>query len=172
MTFRLSGTAKSVFWLVGTNYEDGGYRILRVAVAPRVLRASEAPAAVCAGGRRPAREPSAPRASLGASPRSPARPCHRPPAPRPGLSGTPAPSAPAVSVAVRGQCGRPLRLSNFARNSPWATSNHELASLQLQRLWAVSKSDRRKLCASFAWLAPVTARRHRGKAPRPAPSAQ
>ena len=52
MTFRLSGTAKSVFWLVGTNYEDGGYRILRVAVAPRVLRASEAPAAVCAGGRR------------------------------------------------------------------------------------------------------------------------
>ena len=41
-------------------------------------------AAVCAGGRRPAREPSAPRASLGASSRSPARPCHRPPALRPG----------------------------------------------------------------------------------------
>ena len=35
-------------------------------------------AAVCAGGRRPAREPSAPRASLGASPRSPARPRRRP----------------------------------------------------------------------------------------------
>ena len=31
-------------------------------------------AALCARGRRPAREPSAPRASLGASPRSPARP--------------------------------------------------------------------------------------------------
>ena len=41
-------------------------------------------AAVCAGGRRPAREPSAPRASLGASSRSPARPRHRPPALRPG----------------------------------------------------------------------------------------
>ena len=37
--------------------------------------------AVCAGGWRPAREPSAPRASLGASTRCPARPC-RPPAPR------------------------------------------------------------------------------------------
>ena len=47
-------------------------------VAPRVFRAPEAPAAVCAGGRRPARETSALRASLGASPRSPARPRRRP----------------------------------------------------------------------------------------------
>ena len=53
-------------------------------VAPLVFRAPEAPAAVCAGGRRPAREPSALRASLGASPRSPARPRHRPRAPQPG----------------------------------------------------------------------------------------
>ena len=58
----------------------GGYRTLRVAVAPWVFRAPEAPAAVCAGGWRPARSPSAPRASLGASARSPARPRHRPPA--------------------------------------------------------------------------------------------
>ena len=36
-------------------------------VAPLVFRAPEGPAAVCAGGRRPARWPSAPRASLGAS---------------------------------------------------------------------------------------------------------
>ena len=43
-------------------------------------------AALCARGRRPAREPSAPRASLGASPRSPARPRHRPRAPQPGPS--------------------------------------------------------------------------------------
>ena len=43
-------------------------------VAPLVFRAAEGPAAVCAGGRRPARSPSAPRASLGASARSPARP--------------------------------------------------------------------------------------------------
>ena len=40
-------------------------------------------------------------------------------------------------------------LGNFARNSPAGTSNHEVASLQLQRFWAVSKSDRRKLCATF-----------------------
>ena len=39
---------------------------------------------VGAWGRRPARSPSAPRASLGASSRSPARPCRRPPAPQPG----------------------------------------------------------------------------------------
>ena len=38
---------------------------------------------VGAWGRRPARSPSAPRASLGASSRSPARPCRRPQAPEP-----------------------------------------------------------------------------------------
>ena len=54
----------------------------RCVVGPRVFRAPEGPAAVCVGGRRPAREPSALRASLGASPRSPARPRRRPPAPR------------------------------------------------------------------------------------------
>ena len=60
-------------------------------VYPRVFRAPEGPAAVCAGGRRPAREPPALRASLGASSRSPARPRHRPPAPR---QIPPAPSTP------------------------------------------------------------------------------
>ena len=45
---------------------------------------------------RPAREPSAPRASLGASPRSPARPRHRSRAPQPGPPDTPAPSTPAA----------------------------------------------------------------------------
>ena len=60
----------------------------------------------------------------------------------------------------------PPSSSNFARNSPGTTSNRELTSLQLRRLWAVSKSDRGKLCVSFAWLAPVTARRLRGKALR------
>ena len=48
-------------------------------------------AALCARGRRPAREPSAPRASLGASPRSPARPRHRPRAPQPGPPVPPVP---------------------------------------------------------------------------------
>ena len=64
-----------------------------VLVAPLVFRAPEGPAAVCAGGRRPARESSALRASLGASSRSPARPRHRPPAPR---QVPPAPSTPAA----------------------------------------------------------------------------
>ncbi len=53
-------------------------------------------AAWCARGRRPAREPSALRASLGASSRSPARPRRRPRAPQPGPSDPPAPSAPAA----------------------------------------------------------------------------
>ena len=70
-----------------------------------------------------------------------------------------------VRLCAAPSVSRPL-LSNVARNSLAATSNHELASLQLQRLWAVSKSDRGKLCASFAGLAPVTARRLRGKALR------
>ena len=64
-------------------------------VAPLVFRAPRGVlsgrAAWCARGRRPAREPSALRASLGASSRSPARPRHRPPAPR---QIPPAPSTP------------------------------------------------------------------------------
>ena len=54
-------------------------------------------AAVCARGRRPAREPSAPRASLGASSRSPARPRRRPRAPQPG---PPVPSVPSTPVGL------------------------------------------------------------------------
>ena len=60
-------------------------------------------AAGCARGRRPAREPSAPRASLGASPRSPARPRHRPRAPQPG---PPVPFTP-VASSVRYRHGSP-----------------------------------------------------------------
>ena len=62
-------------------------------------------AAWCARGRRPAREPSALRASLGASSRSPARPRPRPRVPQPGPSDPPAPSAPAalVSLCVAGR---------------------------------------------------------------------
>ena len=57
-------------------------------------------AAWCARGRRPAREPSAPRAALGASSRSPARPRHRPRAPQPGPPGPPAPSTLAALVSL------------------------------------------------------------------------
>ena len=51
------------------------------------LRGMWGRAAWCARGRRPARGPSARRASLGASARSPARPRHRPRAPQPGPAG-------------------------------------------------------------------------------------
>ena len=75
-------------------------------VMPLVFRAPSGPAALMgratwrARGRRPAREPSAPRASLSASPRSPARPRHRPPAPQPGPPDPPAPSTPAALVSL------------------------------------------------------------------------
>ena len=48
----------------------------------------------------------------------------------------------------------PLSSSNFARNSPVAYSNIEFVSLELQRFWAVSKSDRGELCAKFVWRWP------------------
>ena len=76
-----------------------GCRAFALLVAPRVFRAPSGPAAVCAGVRRPAREPSALRASLGASSRSPARPRRRPPAPR---QVPPAPSTPAATVVLCG----------------------------------------------------------------------
>ena len=86
---------------------------------PRVLPALMGRAAVCAGGRRPAREPSAPRASLGASSRSPARPRHRPPAPRPG---PPAPSTPAALVSL-----------GLARPGPAAAHRHRGQAHQTSR---------------------------------------
>ena len=97
----------------------------------------------------------------------------RPPAPRLCPPDLPAPSIPAVLAlrgvarcvdSLSGQAPPPTStaacpaapsgalhfcLGNFARNSPAGTSNHEVASLQLQRYWAVFKSDRRKLCATF-----------------------
>ena len=94
-------------------------------VVPLVFRAPSGPAAlmgraaVCAGGRRPAREPSAPRASLGASSRSPARPRRRPPAPRPG---PPAPSTPAALVSL-----------GLARPGPAAAHRHRGQAHQTSR---------------------------------------
>ena len=85
-------------------------------VASLVFRAPSGPAAVCAGGRRPAREPSALRASLGASSRSPARPRRRPPAPR---QVPPAPSTPAALVSL-----------GLARPGPAAAHRHRGQALQ------------------------------------------
>ena len=59
------------------------------------------------GGRRPARSPSAPRAWLGASSRSPARPCRRPQAPEPSLVGLSVSSiwaAPCFCLLLMGLC--------------------------------------------------------------------
>ena len=106
-------------------------------------------AAWCARGRRPAREPSAPRAS-GSARRLEARPGpaaahgHRSPALRPSCASTPAVRL--VLLCVAPSC---LLLSNFARNSPVTISVFELASLELERFWAVFKSDRGKLRADL-----------------------
>ena len=106
-------------------------------------------AAWCARGRRPAREPSAPRASLGASSRSPARPRRRPRAPQPGPTfPRRVPHTGHTFVTVR--CLSCSPLSNFARNSPADRLYIQFASLELQRLWAISKNDRVKLRATFA----------------------
>ena len=100
-------------------------------------------------GRRPARVLSAPRAS-GSARRLVVRPGpvaahgHRSPALRP--SGASTPAVRLVLLCVAPSC---LLLSNFARNSPVTISVFELASLELQRFWAVFKSDRGKLRADL-----------------------
>ena len=140
---------------------DGGSIPLLHNVAPLVFRALSGPAA---------REA---RASLRSAPRLEARPC--PPDP-------PAPSTPVGLVSLIGVCvvskpGQALSLSNSARNSPASASNIEFMSLELQRFWAISKSDRGKLCAKCvcgvvsvsrleARPGPAAAYRHRGLARR------
>jgi len=67
-------------------------------------------------------------------------------------------------------------LNNVARNSPALISDFEIASLELQRLWAMSKNDRVKLCATlgdprkggytYSAAAPARGERDRG-GPRP-----
>ena len=150
-------------------------------VAPLVFQAPEAPAAVCAGGRRPAREPSALRASLGASSRSPARPRHRPPAPR---QIPPAPSTPAGPVILvcparprhRPRAPQPGQRgyrapSNFACNSPVTLSRFELASLELQRFEVLLKFHAIELHAKFLVGVCVLTHGHCRQAPQPGPAA-
>ena len=69
---------------------------------------------------------------------------HRSPALRP--SGASTPAVRLVLLCVAPSC---LLLSNFARNSPVTISVFELASLELERFWAVFKSDRGKLRADL-----------------------
>ena len=82
-----------------------------------------------------------------------ARPCRRPQAPQPGPleaqpSHTPTPQASHPTLPALIAESTP----NFARNSPTTLSNFEYRSLELQRLWMVSKSDRGKLCATYVSL--------------------
>ena len=87
---------------------------------------------------------------------------HRSPALRP--SGASTPAVWLVLLCVAPSC---LLLSNFARNSPVTISVFELASLELERFWAVFKSDRGKLRADL--VSPRLCCRPR--APRPGPAA-
>ena len=108
----------SVFCMPGC---VGVVPVVVLLVAPLVFRALHCvalwgPAAVCAGGWRPARSPSAPRASLGASSRSPARPRHRPRAPQPG---------PAATHGHRGRALRSLRCPPHQ----WRSRNSRLSLL-------------------------------------------
>ena len=96
--------------------------VLLVFWAPEGPAALMGRAALCARGRRPAREPSAPRASLGASSRSPARPRHRPPAPQPGPPDPPAPSTPAALVSL-----------GLSRPGPAAAHRHRGQALRALR---------------------------------------
>ena len=134
-------------------------------------------AAWCARGRRPAREPSALRASLGASSRSPARPRRRPRAPQTGSAVLAAAShraalgmlrpGPAAAHVHRSQAPRSCDdglLNNVARNSLACLSHVEVASLELQRFERGSNTDRWKLCATFV-LADVVASSHRQRDP-------
>ena len=89
-------------------------------------------ATLCARGRRPTRESSAPRASLGASSRSPARPPHLRTLARPAL-------APLI----------PAPTPNFACNSPMTASSFEFRSLELQRFQTLLKLLPIELHATF-----------------------
>ena len=56
---------------------------------------------------------------------------------------------PLTWCGIRTRATPPLLRSNVARNSPTTASKAELPSLELQRLQAISKSDRIKLRATF-----------------------
>ena len=98
-------------------------------------------AARCARGRRPARSPSAPRASLGASARSPARPCHRPRAPQPCPLASSGPSG-ALQTSGAGSltCGSVRRLG--ARPGPAAAWRASMSHVIPLRVFQTLNSHR------------------------------
>ena len=123
-------------------------------------------AAWCARGRRPAREPSAPRASLGASPRSPARPRRHPRPPQPGPPGPPAPSTPVGPCVLTKIHLIAESTPNFACNSPTTLSNPEIRSLELQRFYALLNLHPIELHAKFGGGGLAAAHGHRSLALR------
>ena len=112
----------------------------------------------CSGRRRarpPARSPHASLAARSGRSRSPARPRRRPRAPQPGPTfPRRVPHTGHTFVTVR--CLSCSPLSNFARNSPADRLYIQFASLELQRLWTISKNDRVKLRATFGRDPPTT----------------
>ena len=138
-------------------------------VVPLAFRAPPGPAAACARGRRPAREPSAPRASLGASSRSPARPRHRPRAPQPGLDVThphrslalppataPPPGIPNVQLAsespvIRGYVERYTFSTDLSRHFPPLSVPRTLAAQPGPGRWQASSCPLENVAESCPW---------------------
>ena len=102
--------------------------------SPPDLRPVRGRAAWCARGRRPAREPSAPRASLGASSRSPARPSRRPRAPQPGPASLVAASNRAALIPFRpGPAAAHGHRSQASQASRWPPIGRPLALQEIRR---------------------------------------
>ena len=70
---------------------------------------------------------------------------------RPAPALAPAPALVPVPASVLALVPVSWFLNNVARNSLAIISNIEIGSLELQRLWAMSKNDRVKLRATFGW---------------------
>ena len=85
-------------------------------------------------------------------------------APAPALVPVPAsvlalvPALVPVPASVLALVPVPWFLNNVARNSLAIISDFEIASLELQRLWAMSKNDRVKLRATFLGETPERGR--------------
>ena len=141
----------SVFCMPG---RVGAVPVVAVPLVFRALRCDAlwGPAAVCAGGRRPAREIATrePAARSGRS-RGPPWPCRHPPAPRPG---PPAPSTPVGPVVLMRIHIIAEPTPNFACNSPTTLSNPEIRSLELQRFLTLLKHHLIELHATFLRQAP------------------
>ena len=129
-----------------------------------VLALLVGPAAVCAGGRRPAREIATrePAARSGRS-RGPPWPCRRPPAPRPGPAAAHGHRGQALLRPPRRRRSRNLRLSLLLAaplvfRSPSGPAAREIATRELRSEWSISKPAHalRSLHTGGAWSASIS----------------